>query len=85
MSSVPPRVATPPTTLSPTLPPELSPPPAQLLGSDDEEQEDPSDYCKGDFYLPGKKKSFCVNLGLLIILIDIIAYHLSFASSEVGP
>ena len=28
-------------------PPELTPPPAQLLGSDDEEQEDPSDYCKG--------------------------------------
>ncbi|XP_051914672.1 probable myosin light chain kinase DDB_G0279831 isoform X1 [Hippocampus zosterae] len=35
----------------------LSPPPAdltlpssQLLGSDDEEQEDPSDYCKGGYY-----------------------------------
>lgn len=28
-------------------PPELTPPPTQLLGSDDEEQEDPSDYCKG--------------------------------------
>ncbi|XP_077566656.1 SRSF protein kinase 3-like isoform X1 [Stigmatopora nigra] len=25
-------------------------PPAQLLGSDDEEQEDPSDYCKGGYY-----------------------------------
>uniref|UniRef100_A0A665TXK7 non-specific serine/threonine protein kinase n=1 Tax=Echeneis naucrates TaxID=173247 RepID=A0A665TXK7_ECHNA len=31
-------------------PPELTPPPAQLLGSDDEEQEDPSDYCKGGYY-----------------------------------
>ncbi|MEQ2257079.1 hypothetical protein ILYODFUR_030806, partial [Ilyodon furcidens] len=29
---------------------ELTPPPAQLLGSDDEEQEDPSDYCKGGYY-----------------------------------
>ncbi|KAM9343197.1 SRSF protein kinase 3 [Pholidichthys leucotaenia] len=31
-------------------PPELTPPPVQLLGSDDEEQEDPSDYCKGGYY-----------------------------------
>nr|XP_046252321.1 SRSF protein kinase 3 isoform X2 [Scatophagus argus] len=41
-SSVPPRLTTPPL--------ELTPPPAQLLGSDDEEQEDPSDYCKGGYY-----------------------------------
>ncbi|KAM8862252.1 SRSF protein kinase 3 isoform 2-T2 [Spinachia spinachia] len=41
--------ATPPFTLSPP-PPELTPPPVQLLGSDDEEQEDPSDYCKGGYY-----------------------------------
>lgn len=34
--------------MSPTN--ELTPPPAQLLGSDDEEQEDPSDYCKGGYY-----------------------------------
>ncbi|KAI3357941.1 hypothetical protein L3Q82_016331, partial [Scortum barcoo] len=40
--------ATPPA-LSPP-PPELTLPPAQLLGSDDEEQEDPSDYCKGGYY-----------------------------------
>ncbi|XP_068454723.1 SRSF protein kinase 3 [Clinocottus analis] len=44
-----PQMATPPFTLSPP-PPELTPPPAQLLGSDDEEQEDPSDYCKGGYY-----------------------------------
>uniref|UniRef100_A0A8C3G4U3 non-specific serine/threonine protein kinase n=1 Tax=Cyclopterus lumpus TaxID=8103 RepID=A0A8C3G4U3_CYCLU len=42
-------MTTPPFTLSPP-PPELTPPPAQLLGSDDEEQEDPSDYCKGGYY-----------------------------------
>uniref|UniRef100_A0A673GQZ3 non-specific serine/threonine protein kinase n=1 Tax=Sinocyclocheilus rhinocerous TaxID=307959 RepID=A0A673GQZ3_9TELE len=28
----------------------FSPPPAELLGSDDEEQENPSDYCKGGYY-----------------------------------
>ncbi|XP_068189315.1 uncharacterized protein srpk3 isoform X2 [Antennarius striatus] len=44
-----PQLMTPPLTLSPP-PPELTPPPAQLLGSDDEEQEDPSDYCKGGYY-----------------------------------
>ncbi|XP_034392233.1 SRSF protein kinase 3 [Cyclopterus lumpus] len=44
-----PQMTTPPFTLSPP-PPELTPPPAQLLGSDDEEQEDPSDYCKGGYY-----------------------------------
>ncbi|XP_054464464.1 SRSF protein kinase 3 [Anoplopoma fimbria] len=43
------HIATPPFTLSPP-PLELTPPPAQLLGSDDEEQEDPSDYCKGGYY-----------------------------------
>lgn len=37
---------TPPQALSPP-PPDFSPPPAELLGSDDEEQENPSDYCKG--------------------------------------
>ncbi|XP_041860185.1 SRSF protein kinase 3 isoform X2 [Melanotaenia boesemani] len=39
----------PPLELTPP-PPTLTPPPAQLLGSDDEEQEDPSDYCKGGYY-----------------------------------
>lgn len=45
----PPLLATPPPALSPP-PPEFTPPPTQLLGSDDEEQEDPSDYCKGGYY-----------------------------------
>ncbi|XP_056280209.1 SRSF protein kinase 3 isoform X2 [Pseudoliparis swirei] len=49
MASAAPQMAAPPLTLSPP-PPELTPPPAQLLGSDDEEQEDPSDYCKGGYY-----------------------------------
>ncbi|XP_047442038.1 SRSF protein kinase 3 isoform X2 [Mugil cephalus] len=49
MSSATPQLISPPPALSPP-PPELSPPPAQLLGSDDEEQEDPSDYCKGGYY-----------------------------------
>ncbi|XP_070824424.1 SRSF protein kinase 3 [Chaetodon trifascialis] len=49
MASATPQLATPPPTLTPP-PPELTPPPAQLLGSDDEEQEDPSDYCKGGYY-----------------------------------
>ncbi|TMS01287.1 SRSF protein kinase 3 [Larimichthys crocea] len=49
MSSATPQLTTPPPTLGPS-PPELTPPPAQLLGSDDEEQEDPSDYCKGGYY-----------------------------------
>ncbi|KAM4610019.1 SRSF protein kinase 3 [Polymixia lowei] len=44
-----PRQATPPQTLSPP-PPDFTPPPPELLGSDDEEQEDPSDYCKGGYY-----------------------------------
>lgn len=48
MSSAPTHLTIPPTTMSPP-PPELTPPPAHLLGSDDEEQEDPSDYCKGEF------------------------------------
>lgn len=38
--------ATPPQALSPP-PPDFTPPPAELLGSDDEEQENPADYCKG--------------------------------------
>ncbi|XP_010863582.1 SRSF protein kinase 3 isoform X2 [Esox lucius] len=42
-------LATPPEALSPP-PPDFSPPPPELLGSDDEEQEDPSDYCKGGYY-----------------------------------
>ncbi|XP_038578571.1 SRSF protein kinase 3 isoform X1 [Micropterus salmoides] len=49
MSSATPQLTTPPPNLSPP-PPALTPPPAQLLGSDDEEQEDPSDYCKGGYY-----------------------------------
>ncbi|XP_041802147.1 SRSF protein kinase 3 [Chelmon rostratus] len=49
MSSATPQLTTPPPTLTPP-PPELTPPPIQLLGSDDEEQEDPSDYCKGGYY-----------------------------------
>ncbi|KAI1892994.1 hypothetical protein AGOR_G00139230 [Albula goreensis] len=31
-------------------PPHFTPPPPELLGSDDEEQEDPSDYCRGGYY-----------------------------------
>ncbi|XP_013886657.1 SRSF protein kinase 3 [Austrofundulus limnaeus] len=43
------QLSTPP--LHQSLPPlDLTPPSAQLLGSDDEEQEDPSDYCKGGYY-----------------------------------
>ncbi|XP_044856554.1 LOW QUALITY PROTEIN: SRSF protein kinase 3, partial [Mauremys mutica] len=49
-----PRVPQPP---SPTEPPPAPPPPLALpppaggrLGSDDEEQEDPRDYCKGGYY-----------------------------------
>ncbi|XP_036960398.1 SRSF protein kinase 3 isoform X1 [Acanthopagrus latus] len=49
MSSATPQLTTPPPTMSPP-PTELTPPPPQLLGSDDEEQEDPSDYCKGGYY-----------------------------------
>ncbi|XP_029690226.1 SRSF protein kinase 3 isoform X2 [Takifugu rubripes] len=49
MPSVAPQLITPPQMLSPP-PPELTPPPAQQLGSDDEEQEDPTDYCKGGYY-----------------------------------
>lgn len=47
MSSAPTHLATPPPILSPPCA-EVTLPPAQLLGSDDEEQEDPSDYCKGE-------------------------------------
>uniref|UniRef100_A0A3B5AAG1 non-specific serine/threonine protein kinase n=1 Tax=Stegastes partitus TaxID=144197 RepID=A0A3B5AAG1_9TELE len=49
MSSSTQPLTTPPPPLSPP-PAEFTPPPAQLLGSDDEEQEDPSDYCKGGYY-----------------------------------
>ncbi|XP_060914367.1 SRSF protein kinase 3 isoform X2 [Labrus mixtus] len=49
ISSATPQLTTPPPPFSPP-PPELTPPPVQLLGSDDEEQEDPSDYCKGGYY-----------------------------------
>lgn len=41
-----PHLSTPPPPKTPP-PLELTPPPTHLLGSDDEEQEDPSDYCKG--------------------------------------
>ncbi|XP_071395313.1 SRSF protein kinase 3-like, partial [Centroberyx affinis] len=44
-----PPQATPPPALSPP-PPDFTPPPPELLGSDDEEQEDPTDYCKGGYY-----------------------------------
>ncbi|KAM4562624.1 SRSF protein kinase 3 [Odontesthes bonariensis] len=56
MSSPTPLMTTPLSDKSPAPPgltpppPGLTPPPAQLLGSDDEEQEDPSDYCKGGYY-----------------------------------
>ncbi|KAJ0036525.1 hypothetical protein NQD34_005202 [Periophthalmus magnuspinnatus] len=49
LATPPPLLATPPPALSPP-PLEFTPPPTQLLGSDDEEQEDPSDYCKGGYY-----------------------------------
>uniref|UniRef100_A0A671XKB5 non-specific serine/threonine protein kinase n=1 Tax=Sparus aurata TaxID=8175 RepID=A0A671XKB5_SPAAU len=49
MSSATPQLTPPPPTMPPPHP-ELTPPPPQLLGSDDEEQEDPSDYCKGGYY-----------------------------------
>ncbi|KAL2103444.1 hypothetical protein ACEWY4_000312 [Coilia grayii] len=39
----------PPQALSPP-PPDFTPPPTELLGSDDEEQENPTDYCKGGYY-----------------------------------
>ncbi|XP_032423039.1 SRSF protein kinase 3 isoform X3 [Xiphophorus hellerii] len=48
-SSAPSHLAMPPPHQTPP-PVELTLPPAQLLGSDDEEQEDPSDYCKGGYY-----------------------------------
>uniref|UniRef100_A0A8B9LA57 non-specific serine/threonine protein kinase n=1 Tax=Astyanax mexicanus TaxID=7994 RepID=A0A8B9LA57_ASTMX len=35
---------------SPPPPPNFTPPPAELLGSDDEEQENPADYCRGGYY-----------------------------------
>nr|XP_019935567.1 PREDICTED: SRSF protein kinase 3 [Paralichthys olivaceus] len=47
LSSAHDQLTTPPPALSPP-PPELTP--TQLLGSDDEEQEDPSDYCRGGYY-----------------------------------
>ncbi|XP_026223608.1 SRSF protein kinase 3 isoform X2 [Anabas testudineus] len=49
ISSVTPHLTTPPPVKTPPSL-ELTPPPAHLLGSDDEEQEDPSDYCKGGYY-----------------------------------
>ncbi|KAF5898117.1 plexin-B3 isoform X1, partial [Clarias magur] len=42
-------LTSPPQALSPP-PPDFTPPPAELLGSDDEEQENPGDYCKGGYY-----------------------------------
>lgn len=56
MSSTTPQLITPPPTLTPP-PRELTPPPVQLLGSDDEEQEDPSDYCKGESSFPDSSKN----------------------------
>ncbi|XP_054637430.1 SRSF protein kinase 3 [Dunckerocampus dactyliophorus] len=50
MSSPPTHTATTPAPPISPPPAELTLPPAQLLGSDDEEQEDPSDYCKGGYY-----------------------------------
>ncbi|XP_057686145.1 SRSF protein kinase 3-like [Corythoichthys intestinalis] len=50
MSTVPLRTSMPPLAHMSPRPTELTLPPAQLLGSDDEEQEDPSDYCKGGYY-----------------------------------
>uniref|UniRef100_A0A8C9UYF8 non-specific serine/threonine protein kinase n=2 Tax=Scleropages formosus TaxID=113540 RepID=A0A8C9UYF8_SCLFO len=52
---VPPKQSVDPPTSSVTpakTPPSqaATPPPAELLGSDDEEQEDPSDYCRGGYY-----------------------------------
>ncbi|KAF3840444.1 hypothetical protein F7725_006306 [Dissostichus mawsoni] len=46
-SPMPPVLTPPPPMLTPPPPVVATPPPVQLLGSDDEEQEDPSDYCKG--------------------------------------
>ncbi|XP_069040142.1 SRSF protein kinase 3 isoform X2 [Lepisosteus oculatus] len=46
----PPAPQTPPPPLLTPPPRDFTPPPAELLGSDDEEQEDPSDYCKGGYY-----------------------------------
>ncbi|XP_023691620.2 uncharacterized protein srpk3 [Paramormyrops kingsleyae] len=41
---------TPPSQALSPPPPEYTPPPPELLGSDDEEQEDPTDYCRGGYY-----------------------------------
>ncbi|XP_077368824.1 SRSF protein kinase 3-like [Festucalex cinctus] len=49
-SSVPTCPTTPPLSPLSSPPAALTLPPAQLLGSDDEEQEDPSDYRKGGYY-----------------------------------
>ncbi|KAG7472672.1 hypothetical protein MATL_G00111410 [Megalops atlanticus] len=46
---IPPPQTPPSQALSPP-PPDFTPPPPELLGSDDEEQEDPSDYCRGGYY-----------------------------------
>ncbi|XP_037540541.1 SRSF protein kinase 3 [Nematolebias whitei] len=43
------QLTTPPSTQSPP-PLEVTPLPIHLLGSDDEEQEDPTDYCQGGYY-----------------------------------
>ncbi|KAI4785319.1 hypothetical protein KUCAC02_037838, partial [Chaenocephalus aceratus] len=50
MSTIIPVLTPPPPVLTPPPPVLATPPPVQLLGSDDEEQEDPSDYCKGGYY-----------------------------------
>uniref|UniRef100_UPI00358E4341 uncharacterized protein n=1 Tax=Myxine glutinosa TaxID=7769 RepID=UPI00358E4341 len=46
--SAPPPPSTPPPLLFPPPPPHLFP--EEALGSDDEEQEDPNDYCKGGYH-----------------------------------
>ncbi|KAG9332900.1 hypothetical protein JZ751_014430 [Albula glossodonta] len=46
-SAAPPTLQPPPSAPEPVAPPE---PEEEILGSDDEEQEDPNDYCKGGYH-----------------------------------
>ncbi|XP_033858240.3 SRSF protein kinase 3 isoform X2 [Acipenser ruthenus] len=50
LETLPPLPRTPPPLLQTPPPPDFTPPPAVQLGSDDEEQEDPTDYCRGGYY-----------------------------------
>ncbi|MGH0134461.1 UNVERIFIED_CONTAM: hypothetical protein FKN15_013549 [Acipenser sinensis] len=50
LETPPPLPRTPPPLLQTPPPPDFTPPPAVQLGSDDEEQEDPTDYCRGGYY-----------------------------------